>query len=301
MSPGRLLCLGLAALGLLAPAREALAYCRTSGCDGFVGAVCEPAQTKDCGTPIFWESSCLGYSVQRDASSQVDLETTEALVAQAFEVWQSAACGGGTPSFSAENLGPVSCHEVAYDAEEKNANVIMFRDDAWPYGAGAALALTTVTYVLETGAIRDADMEINSANATLTLDDTAVVVDLASILTHEVGHFLGLSHSPVADATMFPDYPPQSISLRTLDPDDVAGICAVFPPGTSKPCDPEPVNGLGDECGEPAPAEDDGCSVGSAAPRVGAIWLALLSAGAWRARQRRRASHRRNPGPGWAS
>lgn len=271
---------------------DAAAYCRTSSCEDGQGALCTPASPKDCGCPLYWPTSCVGYSVQRDASDQVTLDDTRAIVAEAFQTWTSAECAGNPVGLTVEDLGVVSCDAVTYDAKTKNANVIMFRDDSWPYDGSAALALTTVTYVLETGEIRDADMEINSADATLTTSDTDVDVDLLSIVTHEVGHFLGLAHTPDTSATMFQDYPPKSITLRTLESDDIAGICAVYPPGNTTVCDSTPVNGLGDTCAEPAAVEEGCCAVKPGAPqdRGGVAATAALVCGlAVAVRRKRRA------------
>jgi hypothetical protein len=45
-------------------------------------------------------------------------------------------------------------------------------------------------------------------------------------LTHEIGHFLGLDHSAVVKAMMFPYAPPME---RTLGSDDVAAISTLYP------------------------------------------------------------------------
>ena len=252
------------------------AYCRTAVCGEEVGKVCEPAQSNDCGIPIFWPSTCIGFSVQRDASAEVSLAATRELVAQAFEAWSNADCGNGTPSIVASDLGPVSCTEQTFDSETKNANLIVFRDDNWQYGK-SALALTTVTYALDTGEIRDADIELNSENAAFTVTDTDVEVDLLSILTHEAGHFLGLAHTNVADATMQEDYPPRSLTLRSLEPDDVSAICAVYPPDREGACEAEPLNGLGDECDEAA-SPDDGCECAAPGkPASSPVWVGLAA------------------------
>jgi hypothetical protein len=269
---------GLVALSAMATARVADAYCRTSACGEDVGARCTPELGTDCGIPLFWPTSCAGYSLQRDASARVDLATVTDVVANAFATWQAADCGGGAhPSIQAVDLGPVDCAAQGYDADEKNANVIVFRDAGWPYSQGA-LALTTVTFSLDTGEIRDADIELNSAAAMFTTGDDAVLVDLPSILTHETGHFLGLAHSPVAEATMQTEYPPQSTFLRTLEADDVAGICAVYPPEDVRACDATPANGLGQTCGEPADSTDGtGCGISPKAFHQSAWWASLAA------------------------
>jgi hypothetical protein len=51
--------------------------------------------------------------------------------------------------------------------------------------------------------------------------------------THEFGHVLGLSHSGVTTATMYPTMSWCSTSWRSLDPDDQAGIETLYPPSST--------------------------------------------------------------------
>lgn len=266
----------------------ASAYCRTSACGGkTVGAICTPPQTSDCGFPLYWPTPCIGITVQEDGSSDVTAEATRGIVNRAIDTWMAADCGGGAhPRISIVDQGFVACHEQEYNQDKANSNTLMFRDDDWPY-AKNRLAITTVTYNLDTGEIRDADMEFNSAEADFTTTEDAVDVDLESVVTHEMGHFLGLAHSPSSTATMFADYPPGSVNLRTLEADDVAGLCATYPPGVIIDCDPTPRGGLGDECGSPA-LEDAGCGC-RVASTSSSLPLSVLVIGGVLALARRRA------------
>lgn len=290
---------------VLAQASFADAYCRTSACrdasgKSFTGAVCTPAQATDCGKVLFWPRPCVGFSMQKDASVQIDLDAATKIFEQAFDTWMQADCDGAKhPRFTFVNQGPVACDVHEYNKKAGNANIFLFHDDAWPHaGAGSTLALTTVTYNVDTGEIYDADMEINSANVQFTTGDVGVVYDLPSIATHEVGHFLGLSHSPDTTATMYADYMPGDVELRTLAPDDIAGICAIFPPGDAVPadCDPTPRRGLASEC-SPAPieAEQTGCcsvAPGSAGSSGQTAVAAVVLAFGLAASRRRERAHR---------
>ena len=277
---------------------DARAWCRTSVCDASrTGARCVPERPSDCGIPLAWRAECIGYSLQEDASFRVTLETARTIVRSAFDTWMQADCGEGTPRIRVDEMTPVSCALHEYNQEVGNANAIIFRDDGWPYAAaGSTLALTTVTYNLDTGEIYDADMEINSKDVDFTTTDGNVNFDLLSILTHEAGHFLGLSHTTTPMATMFPDYEPKSAFLRSLEEDDIAAICATYPPGA--PIDPACVptlrHGFSTECGsdQPPPEEDEGCcAVAPGAPRRGALAAAAALGSALllavRARRRR--------------
>lgn len=68
-------------------------------------------------------------------------------------------------------------------------------------------------------------------------------------MTHETGHFLGLAHSHQPDATMYPVYQQGTTMIRNLSDDDIAGICAVYPPGDiPSDCDPTPHHGFSALC-----------------------------------------------------
>jgi hypothetical protein len=257
----------------LAP--SAAAFCRTKACDNKPAyddvwqENPDPPCTRDSfgcpidGTPLRWPATCIPYDVQRDGSKSddIDYETAKSVIDQAFATWQAADCGGSPPSLVVRDHGAVVCNKAEYNQEQPNANLFTFRDRDWPYtNAEDTLALTTITYNTETAEIYDADVEINSFDAVFTLTDDPDLVnaDLLSVLTHEVGHFLGLSHAPQRAATMYPEYAPKDTHQRTLDADDMAGICEIYPPGRTVGAACEPRHGFSSECAVP---EDGGCGI----------------------------------------
>ncbi|KAL0914083.1 hypothetical protein M5K25_017588 [Dendrobium thyrsiflorum] len=58
-------------------------------------------------------------------------------------------------------------------------------------------------------------------------EDSKVAVDLESVLTHEIGHVLGLAHSTVQEAVMYPSLSPRTkkVNLRV---DDIKGVQALY-------------------------------------------------------------------------
>jgi hypothetical protein len=119
--------------------------------------------------------------------------------------------------------------------------------------------------------------------------------DLEAVLTHELGHLIGLDHTPDFDATMFAGYEPGTIDQRTLEEDDLLAACDAYPGMRTATCDPEPRGGLGDLCGgEGNPVDEQGVSgcassgLGSAASLSG--WGALLCGASLVLGRRRRTS-----------
>jgi Matrixin/Carboxypeptidase regulatory-like domain len=89
------------------------------------------------------------------------------------------------------------------------------------------LAVSHSWWLVETGEVVEADTVMNPAVSWAT-DGRAGVYDIQQILTHELGHVLGLDHSPIAAATMFPFSSEGETVRRTLGPDDVAGVRVLY-------------------------------------------------------------------------
>jgi hypothetical protein len=256
------------------------------------------------GLPLYWANACVGYSLQENASKQISLDDAQSGMETAFAQWTNATCPSTTATSKASvdvrYLGAVACHEVQYNQNGGNTNVIMFDDDSWPYSdANNTLGLTTVTYNTTTGELYDADMEINTAQQTLTVSGPVPSngFDFLSIITHESGHFLGMAHSADMQATMFAHYTEGATSMRNLSADDITGICTIYPPDGTRttaagplpegPCDPTPRGGYSGNCG----GGGGGCSLAgspghpSSSVAFAALMMVIASMGV-RARKR---------------
>jgi len=224
---------------ILGPAAQrAEAYCRTT--TSKVPPDYDPAEC-GCwtyGLPLYWSNACVSYDIQQDASSEVPYAAAASAIATAFSKWTSTTCsadaGTGRVSIDVRDFGPVACGKVEYDQYGPNQHVILFDKNLSDFtDSSNALALTTVTYNIDTGEIFDADMQIN---ATVPLSTSATpptgsssVYDFASIVTHETGHFLGMAHAVDARATMYAFIDPGEDSERLLTLDDRNGICTIYP------------------------------------------------------------------------
>lgn len=311
MRADRSLGLGVA-LALAVGAADAHAFCRTTTCDPRIEPCAAERGCITSGAPLAWADECVSFGTQAAGSRRrkISFQQADQVFRRAFQAWANADCGGGSlPSFRVYDLvdayGPIQCDEPEFNRVEPNASVWMFREDDWPYAReDATLALTTVQFDRRTGALLDADVEFNSFGAELTVGDRNVKADLLSVATHEAGHFLGLSHSTELDATMYATYPPGNLDIRTLHRDDVAGICAAYPPDRkTEPCNgPHPPHGFSTYCGS---GEDDGppgvraCTLASPATPSPPS-LAVLVGGAVAMLGARRLGSRRRAGSGRA-
>lgn len=124
--------------------------------------------------------------------------------------------------------------------------------DCWDYSAGT-LAITTTTFNVRTGRLYDADLEMNAAVHTYsTVDEPpcdllgqtgCVSTDVQNTVTHELGHALGLDHSPDSRSTMFAGAELGETSKRVLDDGSLEFVCTAYPAGRpSLDCDGTPLD-----------------------------------------------------------
>jgi len=277
---------------------NAAAYCLTYTCDVKKGSCPIEHNCNVGGHPLYWASPVVSFDVQQDGSKLqgISYDQVHTVVINAFKRWVDVVCDedGNHPSISLADFGKVSCNKPEYNKTQPNQNVITFHDGKWPYeenGGADTLALTTVYFNPDTGEIYDANIELNSNEANFVLDASEADFqheDLNAVLTHEIGHFLGLSHSTDPNATMFSSY---ELGMSTLEADDMAAICASLPPGrpTGDPGNPpgQPRHGFSTECADP----DGGCcssTIGGKTPSSGplALWAFGLGALVWVGRGR---------------
>lgn len=279
--PGALT-LGALTLGALTlGAAPAHAYVQTMTCnpDGGLFA-CSAGESPK---PVHWPDRCQLFYVNDDGTADVPGDTTgldpDVLTAinDSFATWTNVSQSDMTLQYGGLT-NEDRAEYIESRGEEGNANVVMWRDEAWPYASDSAFAITSVTFDPSNGVISDADIELNGEHHRFSIGDENVRVDVRNTLTHEVGHFIGFDHTPIHDATMFGMAPEGETQKRTLHADDIEGLAQVYPPtGTEPRCPDRP-----DYFEKPL---DDGkkkgcCAVVSHRPRSGALlfWFGLVAA-----------------------
>jgi hypothetical protein len=279
--------------GLLFFTSDADAFCRSTTCRAKGGKECA-TDGDGCptdGSKLFWPTACISYATNRLGTQDLDPADTRSVIKKTFQAWTDVDCPDGTTAKMAfQEREPIPCKKSEYNKTGPNVNVVLFQDDNWKYrGIDGTLAKTSVTYNDETGEIYDADIEVNTANNTVTITDDPekIQYDLQAILTHEVGHFIGVAHSPDPSAVMFASYSPGSTSQRKLHPDDVDAVCGIYPSTADLPCNVTPRNGFSPVCSDPDSTAICSVQPGGAGVSYGVVGI-FLGSGFLAARARRR-------------
>ncbi len=148
-------------------------------------------------------------------------------------------------SISLYYMGRTSDASLTYNG----ANIVFFRPEANG-------SMTAQTYMWSRdGVMLEADMVVYDGGWAFLPDSSPCSGSqryLHDTTIHEFGHVLGLGHSAVAEATMWPSVSACSTSLRSLAADDIAAIESLYAP-----------TGSGATTAPPAPSGLSGSSTSS--------------------------------------
>ncbi len=183
------------------------------------------------------------------------LNEIETVVQQSFEVWTGVA---GT-SLRSSALGPLNRTSTqAACSSNDGLNTICFNQSDAAFTSGVLAFTRVVTSDLIgvqpflnnppssfIGEILDADILLRPNDSTITFATPAALpgqpsaYDLETVLTHELGHFLGFDHSGAWRAMMYPfaasqgqflgDRPTTQVPDAPLSEDDRTGLRVLYP------------------------------------------------------------------------
>lgn len=266
--------------------------------------------------PLYWESGCALITFHQSGTSHIegDGEITEMRASLAEWNQSVTECsymrlvedgfGDGAVGLDTVNMIRFRDDEWCRPATED--------EPAECYDPDAA-GLTTLFFVddedsARNGALLDADIELNAVHFRISVDGESTQPsgcqsDLANTFTHEIGHLLGLDHTCFTtgeqlvdgngdpqpscspqdalteaqrEATMFAFQDCGETKKATVEADDVAGICAMYPASA----DPG-------ECAPPTFGQNGCCSTVRADSPTALGYLLLLALGLIPLRRRR--------------
>jgi hypothetical protein len=194
-----------------------------------------------------WQQGSVTVNVEASVD-ELGRDAFESIVV-ASSAWQNAP--GMLPTIVVQR-GPDD--PIGYRRSGKNKNTVRYAADGDPLANGA-LAITVITFDAHAKQILDADIVLNGEHAFAFYDhdmrdEGMTTYDLQNVLTHELGHLLGLGEDFAdEDATMYAFSQPGEIGKRDLevvDKDSIADLYSEeFNPATQGGCGGATIAGYG--------------------------------------------------------
>lgn len=212
------------------------------------------------GERVRWSSDTITMRVDPKLEELLGRTEVRTALGMATDAWRGLT---GVPTIAISNEAA-----PGYRYSERTNGVYLM--DPWPFPK-EQLAVTVSTYAAN-GRMLGADILVNPQVKYALLADGEDHVgmthhDMAAVLTHEMGHVLGLDESEEEDATMWPYIRAGEVHQRSLEEDDQSGVIEAYAGA--------------------APAEAMGCGQASVAgratqPTAALVWMLAAAALVWR-------------------
>jgi matrixin/carboxypeptidase family protein len=164
----------------------------------------------DRSVPVAWPASSFPIQYTIDSRVTNALPSATAIIDHAFATWANVP----DSNISFQSLGVADGLKPGNNGK----NTITLADDL--FKDQSVIALTTNWYDM-TGKVKEADIQLDGG---LLKSE----YNIQQAVTHEVGHLLGLDHSAVLSAVMFP-WVPRGSDAPVLDSDDRIAIASIYP------------------------------------------------------------------------
>ncbi|MEM9381967.1 MAG: IPT/TIG domain-containing protein [Planctomycetota bacterium] len=179
------------------------------------------------GALLFWaDPTNISFVINSDGSDDLADGSHATAIRSGFEAWNDV---GSTRARLVEDTSPGA--RSRRDWQSNDVHLVMFdENDASGFFPGftGIVAITPIEFS-NSGEIRDADILFNGGTFSFTTSGAAGHFDVQNLAAHEAGHLLGLDHSGVCGATMYPFVNQGIVLHRSLSIDDVRGIRDAYP------------------------------------------------------------------------
>ncbi len=204
-----------------------------------------------------WQPAPIYYQIYSGGSDDISTDAEKQAVERASNTWNAASCAGQAPSIQIRrNPTDYSSRDDGDVGGYRNVIYWVETSDDWR-GDSQTIALTTNQRTEDTGFTVTSDMVFNGHNfrfrargndsqmsgCTASGTTASTCFDVEAVAVHEFGHFLGFNHVQCTDAVMYPSGSTTG-QRTTLSENEVAGICAVYPPRSQT----EPKATVGELC-----------------------------------------------------
>lgn len=182
------------------------------------------------GAELYWNNpSNISVVINEAGSDNLPDGSHETALRNAIDEWNAAP---GSSAHLAENVSPGQ--QARTDWSSSSVHLLLFDEDNssgyFPSGSGT-VAITPIWFY-GGGSISDADVLFNGKGFNFTTSGQAGRFDVQDVATHELGHLLGLDHTGVAGASMYPYVDTSVVLHRSLAGDDIGGMRELYPDGS---------------------------------------------------------------------
>ena len=174
-----------------------------------------------------WQDSALpvSYYINQSGSDDVSDGTDITAIQTSFSTWTGVA----TTYFRTTYAGTTASNATGTNDSTNVMGWAELNTHANYGNMGAStLAVCTWWFNATTNYISDSDIGFNGVDFTWGTTGAAGVYDIQNIATHEIGHFLGLTHPTGTETTMYASAAIGETKKRTLDQDDIDGVTALY-------------------------------------------------------------------------
>jgi hypothetical protein len=178
-------------------------------------------RTTQYGDLVRWESDEIDVYLSPTLEQLGPADQIYAAVEEAFDTWIDEAEITLTVNFIYAPCEP------GYVSGGRNTNCIAARSSLTS-GNEDAGGNASITYSQSSGEIFDGDITFYLEAGNWKFEDNQDGLDFSHVALHEIGHFLGLTHSQVDRAVMYPTVNLHTQKVSTLHEDDIWGALALY-------------------------------------------------------------------------
>jgi uncharacterized protein (TIGR03437 family) len=187
------------------------------------------------GLPIAWNltnpstpivsNGRVTYRLDSAGSDDIPFPQVEASITASFRSWEniptSTIAFQRGPNFTSDKNDLDGAFDIFWT---ENSTIVDGGADI-----SGALAVSFIRSSTQTGEIIDLFIVFNGNEVTWATNGRPGAFDVQQVATHEIGHCIGLDHSPNAAATMFPRTGDGQVAARTLSTDDQIAVSVIYP------------------------------------------------------------------------